>query len=99
VHYAAPRTHCAYFMRICTIPGDSERVTRTGQLFMRPIRDEGTGGDEDTRIRLGCRFIGRKILDLLISLVRHVGFVLSPARNLPRASEWRADSVFVSGSL
>lgn len=28
--------------------------------------------------RLGCRFIGRKILDLLISLVRHVGFVLLP---------------------
>jgi len=39
VHYAAPRTHCVYFMRICTIPGDSERATRTGQLFMRPIRE------------------------------------------------------------
>lgn len=37
-----------------------------------------TGGLEDgtNARRLGCRFIGRKILDLLISLVRHVGFIL-----------------------
>lgn len=71
-YYAGPWTHCAYFIRICTI---SRRLrVRTGQLFMR----QGGAVIYIYMRRLGCRFIGRKISDLLISLVRHVGFVLLP---------------------
>lgn len=73
VYYAAPRTHCAYFTRICTI-SDSVLATNGTTVYEAGDMDGGT----NTR-RLGCRFIGRKILDLLISLVRHVGFVLLPA--------------------
>jgi len=75
----------------------SVRRERANCLWDRSGRGTRGGWGAYTRIRLGCRFIGRKILDLLISLVRHVGFVLLPARNLPRASGWRADTVFVSG--
>jgi len=51
-YYAAPRTHCAYFIRICTISDDSMRVRRTGQLFIRPGTRMVGHGDECATARL-----------------------------------------------
>lgn len=73
-YYAVPRTHCTHlhnfrWFHACTTNGPT--VYKAGDT-------DGWWGMETNARRLGCRFIGRKILDLLISLVRHVGFVLLP---------------------
>ena len=71
-------THLHNFRRFHACTTNGPTVYKAGDT-------NGWWGMETNARRLGCRFIGRKILDLLISLVRHVGIRFIADRNLPRS--------------